>query len=313
MLNRWASERRRQPVWRTLTALLLALFAGAGCEFKNADFVMRDRPQFSEQRGDKEITYYLVHVGDSPTLAFRSKLFYCDYAIMHDTTTDDYEDCGPDLGGAFEWPYKFKEVSPTGDFTHLQVTAYTTMGKRDYMPYRGKIMELGVGNDPGDNEAAAADILVRVYQSRLEIPVDLGGKVPLWHAARLEMEGRGVRKRRILYSSEPGPRHFAVEGPDNLGRYKVIYEPTIEDIDVTGVTKVLLKVPDEDGHFHDFTTELGPPTGPMETASPTGPGSDEGLTPVSVLTVPHPRMWQGTQGAVPGGWRGWDGLCAGWA
>lgn len=270
-------------VWCGLAALLGAT-ALAGCEFKNAEFVMRDRPSSTVMRGDEAVPYYVVHIGDTPSLAFRSKLYFCNYAIMHDSTTDGFEDCGPDLGGAFEWPYRFDEVSPPGAFTTLSVKAYTANGKRDFMPYRGKIMELEIGNDPEDEVAAEAEMLVRVYQSRVEIPVDLGGKEALWHAARLEMDGQGVRKRRILHSGSPRAGHFSVEGPDGVGRYRVIYEPTIKDIDPTGVTKAVLTVPDEDAQLHEFSVELRPPSMGPESLPMEGGAPDDGMTPMSIMS-----------------------------
>lgn len=278
MAVRWNSTRRPQ------LCVLLALAFCVGCEIKNTEFIMRDRPTMTEMRGDKAVPYYLVHVGDTPSLAFRSKLYFCDYAIMHNSTTDTYEDCGPDLGGSFEWPYRFTTITPPGELTALHVKAYQSMGKRDFMPYKGKIMEIEVGNDPDDDVAAEAEILVRVYQSRLEIPVDMGGKEPMWHAARLEMEGRGVRRRRILHSSEARPGHFQVEGPDGLGRFKVVYEPTIKDIDPTGVTTAVLKVPDVDAQMHEFTAEMRPPSAGADT-SPTNTddeASGAGMTPMSM-------------------------------
>lgn len=268
---------------RTCPAIgLILVLLGSGCEMNNAEFIMRDRPFTTEMRGERKVTTYVVHVGDTPSLAFRSKLQFCDYAIMHDSGTEAFEDCGPDMGGSYEWPYTFKSVPPSG-MTTLHVKAYKQAGKRDTMPYNGKIMELEIGNDPEDKVAAEAEIHVQIYQSRVVIPVDLGGKEALWHAARLEMDGQGVRKRRIQHSGVPRPGYFTVDGPDSVGRYSVVYEPSIKDIDPTGVTAALLTVPDEDGQFHEFSAELRPPTiRPPTTLDDNVDGaSGAGMTPVS--------------------------------
>ncbi|HPF40273.1 MAG TPA: hypothetical protein PK093_16665 [Phycisphaerae bacterium] len=260
-------------------ALSMLCLSVLGCQANNAEFVMRNRPQATVMRGEEAIPYYSVHVGDTVSLAFRSKLYFCDYAIMRDSQKDAFEDCGPDLGGAFEWPYRFTTITPPGELATLHVTAYSSLGKRDKMPYKGKIMELEVGTDSPDKVAAEADMFVRVYQSRLVIPVDLGGATPMWHAARLEMSGQGVRKRRITHSSADREGHFSVEGPDGMGRYQVIYEPTIKDIDPTGVTTAVLKVPDEDANIHEFTAELRPPQ--IDAPANDGAGGPEGMAPMS--------------------------------
>ena len=260
----------------------IVLSIGVGCSMENAEFLMRDRPHVVEMREKKELTTYVVHVGDTPTLAFRSKLQFCDYAIMHDSGSESYEDCGPDMGGAYEWPYTFKALPPNG-VTTLHIKAYKQKGKRDLMPYNGRIMELEIGNDPKDDVAAEAEMQVQVYQSRVVIPVDFGGKEPIWRAARLEMDGQGVRKRRIPHSGVPRQGFFNIEGPDSVGRYSVIYEPSIKDIDPTGVTTALLRVPDEDAQFHEFSVELRPPTiRPAKMLNDGGDGaSDAGMTPIS--------------------------------
>ena len=240
----------------------------------NAEFVIRDRPRVVEtDPSGNEFAYYLVHVGDSPTLAFRSKFRFCDYAVMHNTRQDTFEDCGPDLPGAFEWPYRFATVTPPGEFTRLEVTGYRIAGQRDFMPYNGKKMELELGNDPADGIAATAGVNVRVYQSRLTVPVDMGGKAPLWRASRLLLEGKGIRKRRIRHSESPRPGYFTVEPAPGSGRFMVVYEPSIDEIDPARGTTALLQVPDEDGHFHDFRAEVLPPTADdvrETTPAPTG-------------------------------------------
>ncbi len=274
---------RPRGFWASPAIGLILLLLGSGCEMDNAEFIMRDRPFTTDMRGERKVTTYVVHVGDTPSLAFRSKLQFCDYAIMHDSGTEAFEDCGPDMGGSYEWPYTFTSVPPSG-MTTLHVKAYKQAGKRDTMPYNGKVMELEIGNDPEDKVAAAAEIHVQVYQSRVVIPVDLGGKEALWHAARLEMDGQGVRKRRIQHSGVPRPGYFTVEGPDSVGRYSVIYEPSIRDIDPTGVTTALLMVPDEDARFHEFSVELRPPTirPPTSMDDNMDGASDAGMTPVSL-------------------------------
>lgn len=275
MTNARPSLERESLLVLLSAAILSFALSATGCTVDNAEFVIRDRPRITQTDAEgNESGYYLVHVGDSPTLAFRSKFNYCDYAIMQDTRDGGFEDCGPDLSGAFEWPYKFKTVTPPGEFTTLTVTAYATAGQRDQMPYNGRVMDLGLGNDPEDHPTAEAELRVRVYQSRLLIPVDMGGKEPLWHASRMFIEGKGIRKRRIRHSEDPRPGYFSVEGSGGGGRYTVVYEPEIDDIDPTGETEALLQVPDDDGHFHDFHATLRPPVadGEMNSSPPLTPG-----------------------------------------
>lgn len=274
------SPRKSVRAWLLASATFVISAVTLGCNLDNSEFLIRDRPRAVETDAEgNEVPYYLVHVGDTPTLSFRSKFIYCDYAIMHDTRDGGFEDCGPDLSGAFEWPYTFKSLTPPGQLTTLTVTGYATAGQRDLMPYNGRIMELDLGNEPEDGIAAKAELNVRVYQSRLVIPFDMGGAEPLWRAARLFVEGKGVRSHRIRYSEKPRRGCFTVEGPDGTGRYTAVYEPNIKEIDPAGTTEALLQVPDEDGRFHDFRASLTPPIAGQGAMPPTAPTPDGSAMP----------------------------------
>lgn len=226
----------------------------SGCATHNAELAI-DAPavQTNEEK------YYVVHVGDKPTLHLRTKFISCDYANFHDELKDEYDDCGPALSSGFVWSYEFDRCTSRDRLAKLTVTGYQQAGLRDFMPVNGTLMESESTRDPPDSLVASASILVYVYQSAVDIAVSLPNGTPDWRLSRLFLTGEGGRKTRIRYRKTPTKGFFHAEGPDTSGKYRVYYEPSVSEISRSGPTWVELIVADETGATTTFTQKIETP------------------------------------------------------
>jgi len=236
---------------------VVVMCLATGCAEMNAEFFIAKRPMVNSG-GDE---HYTVHLGDKPSLCFRTKFWACDYAILHDETANLYDDCGPSLEGEFVWPYVF--TTPTGPDgpRRLTVTGYRQDEMRDTMVVRGRLEEAEPTGDPADTLVARATLLVTVEQYRVDIAVSLDSGKPDWPLSRLVLTGDSGRRTRIRYcaGARAGPGCFRTEGPDEAGVYRVTYTPKIEEINRTGTTKVELVVANAKGRTKTFTQLLGTP------------------------------------------------------
>ncbi len=201
---------------------------------------------------------YSVHVGERPTLSFRAKLGRLDYAVLHDETVDTYDDCGPLIDGRFTWTHLFDKVSPAGGAIRLTVTGYTQQDKRDAMPVGGRLVEGRPPNDSRDMALASAAVNVGVYQSAVEFEVKLPEGTPNWAITRLIIKRTDGRAARVTHANR-SDRGFKVTGPDDAGRYRVRYDPLIDEVNRDGVTQAELQVADEQGRITTVATTFPTP------------------------------------------------------
>lgn len=191
-------------------------------------------------------------------ITFTSRFGSGDYAIMLDETGKQYSDCGPALKGCFQWLHTFDRVSDDPTPSRFIVTVYRRNGLRDKMPVGGALLDGGAPTDETDERVAEATALVRVYQSAFDVDVKLPAGEPDWSLSRLEIKPAHKRVRRIRQDRE-GRRGFEVSGPDTAGSWHVHYEPSTEDVNVTGITPAELTVADERGQTVVFRQPIETP------------------------------------------------------
>lgn len=201
---------------------------------------------------------YSVHVGEQAALSFRAKLGTLDYAVLHDEAADTYDDCGPLIDGRFTWTHLFEKVSPAGGAIRLTVTGYAQQDKRDAMPVGGRLVEGRPPNDSRDWALALAAILVEVYQSAVEFEVKLPEGTPNWAITRLIIKRTDGRLARVTHAGR-SDRGFKVTGPDDAGRYRIRYEPLINEVNHDSLTQAELQVADEQGRITTFATTFPTP------------------------------------------------------
>ncbi|MCG8404614.1 MAG: hypothetical protein MI923_05390 [Phycisphaerales bacterium] len=234
---------------------LVTLVPLSGCAAYNAELVIDDRPLLESG----ETRYYVLHVGDQPTLRLHTKFMPCSYANLHDGLKEAYDDCGPALASGFSWPYTFDRRTPGDQPARLTVRGYRQNGFRDYMPFRGALLEAESERDPPDSLVATASVLVRVYQSAVDMTVSLPFGKPVWRLSKLTLIGENGRKTLVRYRKDARDGFFTVEGPDTAGQYRVHYEPKISQIHRSQPTQVELVVADEAAETTTFKSEIRAP------------------------------------------------------
>jgi len=188
---------------------------------------------------------YAVHVGERPTIRFACKFGACDYAIVHDESTDVFADCGlPQPGGGFEWRQAFDEDSEGETTWPLVIRGYERAGTRDFMPINGRLSEAGSEFNPPDRLVAVTPVAVRCYQAEFRFEVAPGRHPIDWDLTRLLIHPE--TKREIgLRQAARDERGFVVDGPDSTGRWIVTYHPTANEVNHKGTTEAALLVADE--------------------------------------------------------------------
>jgi len=246
----------------------------AGCGSTEAELLIKDRPMRTDAATG--LPYYTLYAGDSPTLSFRAKFGYCDYAIMYDELNVSYEDCGPDVNGVYEWKYKFQKATDPGVLMRITATGYFIDGIQDIKPYNGKLLKSGRRGEPEDALVAQDSIFVKVYSSTIRIPVNFGERSPIWKSAKMYIYGPGATRRIIEFGRLGYDGEFRVEGPDANNGYVAIYEPTRREINPTGETRVELVLGDDDANIHTIESVIQPPTAELTAPNP-APTTDEAM------------------------------------
>lgn len=241
----------RRPTLLIAAALLASATLTQGCQSANGYLLILSGDPVASERGLGGLAIYAVHVGERPRLRFHERFSAGDYAVCLDEQSGLYEDCGPPLGTLFEWRRPFDRPTAEGQPLRLTARSYRQNGKRDSMPFDGKLVfREGVG-DIGDDLWAVGQVLVRVYQSVVEFDVALPGRSPDWSLTQLSLY-RGSRRTEVRQAQPSGRGGFAVRGPDADGRWRVSYEPTAEQIETRGTTRAVLVVADDRGRTTRF-------------------------------------------------------------
>ena len=253
-----------------LSVVTMILIGSTGCGSTEAQLLIKERPILTDAATGLE--YYSLHAGDEPTLSFRAKFGYCDYAYMVDELNETYEDCGPDVNGVYEWKYKFAKATDPGVLLRISAIGFFIDGIQDVKPYNGKLLKSGRRGEPLDKLVAQDSVFVKVYSSTIRIAVNCGEHAPIWKSAKMYIYGPGAT-RRIIESGRTGyDGEFRVEGPDGNNGYVVIYEPTIREINPRGETKVELVLGDADANIHKFEMMIRAPSATLTAPAPTTNG-----------------------------------------
>jgi len=229
----------------------------AGCNFSNASLQVESGPPVDSRGGG--VATYSVHVGERVKFTFALHLGAADYAVFHDETTDTWDDCGPPIQGRFEWTHAFDLTSDDEAPHRIAVTAYSQNGRRDAMPFGGKLIE---GNSPGDAadfKLARASTVARVYQSIADIPISPGavGR-PDWHRTRLVIHRDDGSATRVPQAAAQSPG-FTVNGPDKQGAFTVRYRPGCDEVNRSGQTDAELLLADESGRVTSIRARFPTP------------------------------------------------------
>ena len=236
----------------------VCLLIVTGCRSGNAILVLDSGPpvdQVKHSAGRDPV--FAVHTGERVEMTFRSKIGSCDYAIMHDESSDRWEDCGPPINGQFDWPHDFAAEKESVGRRRISVTGYTIQGRRDAMPIRGALVD-SPGEDEKDVVWAGATAWVEVYQSELRLRIRLPEGSPVWTLSKLTIRRQdGVESRVSLRGAgKPG---FEVSGPDTEGAWEIVFQPAFDQVNPSGDTAAQLSVADERGMTHRFDAQLSTP------------------------------------------------------
>ncbi|HVP11876.1 MAG TPA: hypothetical protein VMV94_11910, partial [Phycisphaerae bacterium] len=249
----------RGAALRLATLAAIAVSFASGCAERNGVLEIDSGAPVGQAAGARGGTMvYAVHAGEDVTMRFRSRVGTCDYAIMYDESKGQYEDCGPCVNGQFEWKYAVGRAGATEQPLRLTVTGYVQQGLRDRMPFKGQLVGSDRPNDEPDYKLAEASVLLRVYQSVVEIPVRLPSGRPDWNLTKLIVV-RGDGQQTRISKAAADERGFEVTGPDEEGMWLVRYEPKAAEVSRAGETLAVLRVADEDGQITAFQQAFATP------------------------------------------------------
>lgn len=237
------------PQWASRVACGLGLVIGCGCANRNGVLEVDSGPpvRMISDAGRTDVHVYAVHVGESFTMHFRTKVGACDYAVLHDEGEDKYYDCGSPTAGVFEWTHSISAESPAGVPRRLVVEGYAREGARDRMPIRGELVKGERPGDPQDWRLAEAGVLIEPYQSVLDATFAMQeGARPDWSLSKLVVR-RADGRQTMVRAASGQSRGFIGTGPDEQGRWRVRYEPMCSEVDTSGETTAELVVADEEG------------------------------------------------------------------
>ncbi len=226
----------------------------SGCANHNGTLALDSGDPITSVRGRQAIEepVYAVHIGERAMLRFTWQFDTCDYAILLDESTGEYFDCGPPLGGRFEWGHTFIADAERSESYRLIVEGYLRVGHRDRLPVRGDLKEHKLTTDPQDSLIARAVAHVQTYQSEVLIDVAPQAERPAWDLTKLVLT-RDSGKETIVRRQVSDKRGFRVEhAGEPEAEWRVRYLPLAGEINHRGRTKARLLLADETGRTHEF-------------------------------------------------------------
>ncbi|MEE8171138.1 MAG: hypothetical protein V3T70_11390 [Phycisphaerae bacterium] len=197
-----------------------------------------------------------VHVGEDVTFRFESSWLPCDY--VHFDWSDDGSviDGRPSPWGGFDAEHRFTKVTDADDPIRIRAAGYIRHFRRDAMPVGGRLVRAGFADDPADLRFSVAEMMVYVYQSRIEVEAELGVD-PDWDYVRLLIYPRDGIRVQVRAEREGRPGYFAVRvGAD---RWRLVYEPSGAEVNRSGATKAELRYFDSQGNEHGVKLSIRTP------------------------------------------------------
>ncbi len=200
-----------------------------------------------------------VHVGERVNFSFaltkgwirreaRDPLGIADYCLA--TAGPERIEADLDDSGHYRFTYSVIQHR-LGDVVNVSVAAYRKHGVRDLMRIGDEWVHAEDPYNQRDRTIARDSLQLVVYQTRVELPVN-------HPPADLEMASGRLEIRKAdgtvttVFGRGPAGRGFTYTGPDHHGLYRVIHEPTAEQIDKSGTTYVSFTVLDRAGDRHVF-------------------------------------------------------------
>ncbi len=174
------------------------------------------------------------------------------YAVLDAGEASVFSEAGP--RGHFEFAHHF-QAEPPGAALRARATAYRAIGGRD----RGRLETSWsdfATNEP-DRRVASDTVRLRFYQSVIELTVPVTTEPLDFSAARLEVR-KSDGAATSVYQDRPSRRGFSVSGPEKQ-MYRVRYEPTAREVNVTGTTAWEFVVYDRTGRRQVYAGEIDTP------------------------------------------------------
>ncbi len=208
--------------------------------------------------------HQMVHVGETVRFdfvlvdhagRFVHPLGLADYCVM--MIGPERKDAKPDLGGHFQFTHRFDDV-PTGSEIEVRASAYRQHGGRDFMKMSGRWLQNDNPFDQPDQKVAGDAILLRVYETSLEL-------ILARPADELDMESGVLRVHRTdgaetsVYIDRPHRPGFRIFGPEPDGSYRIRYQPAGSELNPVGTTEVEFVIYDVAGRSYRVASTFATP------------------------------------------------------
>jgi len=177
-----------------------------------------------------------------------------DYCIV--TLGDRAAEADLDHMGKFTLEYPMPEAWSDQEI-RVCATAYRTYGLRDRTAVAGELLRVGSGSDAHDTAIARDAITMLIYQSTVELVLTPGADDFDFDTGRLVLR-RADGTTTSVARARPPVGGFTVEGPDENNAFVVRYQPTWDQVNLTGATEATFVVWDRAGLRH--RSETGFPT-----------------------------------------------------
>lgn len=209
-------------------------------------------PRQSAHVGEEVHFDFVLHNGAGSMV---SPLGVADYCVA---SIGSYRvEAVPDDTGHFAFSFRLDRASP-GDEITVEVTAYQQRGRRDFVQVGGQWLEAQSPLAELDKPVARASVRLAIYQSKVSLriarpPDDLDPQTGVLRLIRMDGSATSV------YIDRPGRPGFRLAGPGQVGYYEVDYEPSGDEVNVTGVTEFTFTIHDVGGQRHTVLAQLETP------------------------------------------------------
>ncbi len=109
------------------------------------------------------------------------------------------------------------------------------------------VRALSAENMP-DAEVASDSVEIVVYQSAIDVSLDVSDGPYNWDTGRLTIR-KNDGSESIAFTDRLLRPGYTVEGPDSQGGFHVLYLPRAEELNKTGVTQASFTVRGRDGRL----------------------------------------------------------------
>jgi hypothetical protein len=175
-----------------------------------------------------------------------------DYCIL--SLDGAYAEASLEVSGKFTALYRVP-AAWRGREVQVRATAYRHHGQADTMVVGDKLRQVDDPGDLRDTKVAQGKITLLAYQSVVELTLTAGAEDLDFDTGRLVLRKTDGTATPVM-RARPPMAGFTVEGPDAKRQYTVRYEPTWEQVNLTGTTAVEFTVLDRAGHEHRAAADI---------------------------------------------------------